>query len=69
MKMIQNVSNIEKGGYKMKETSYQAPLVLEHRPLVFETLISCDPPSLPGQIFEGDVQICVNPDDHTWFPR
>jgi hypothetical protein len=53
----------------MKETSYQAPLVLEHRPLVFETLISCDPPSLPGQIFEGDVQICVNPDDHTWFPR
>lgn len=49
--------------------SYQKPVVLNHQPLVFETLISCDPPNEPGEISNGPIPICVNPDDHTWFPR
>jgi len=49
---------------------YTKPEVLQHEPVVFETAISCNPPSeiIPNPFPGGEGKlICIHP-DQTWDP-
>lgn len=52
----------------MQKKQYAKPAILSEEKIAFETLISCNDPNQPGEIHNGQIPICVRP-DNTWFPR
>ncbi|CAG7613234.1 hypothetical protein PAESOLCIP111_01577 [Paenibacillus solanacearum] len=51
----------------MPKRSYSKPAVLNHQLISFETLLSCNPPNIPGQRLDNGNRICLLPNGAGWF--